>query len=125
MKNALFILLIGFSYQLFAQSSDALINSMKSISASGIAKHFEQNIEMTLLTQSGTFSKAQAEVVLKDFLTRNGVKSFELKHQGASPEGAKYFVGTFTTPSNSFNAYVYGKQSGSIFLVRELRVEEK
>lgn len=125
MKKLLFLISICFTLSAFSQNAEALIASMKSGSSSGIGKHFEPNIEMTLLTNTGTYSKAQAEGILRDFFGKNSVKGFELNHQGTSPEGAKYFVGSLATSTGTYTAYMFGKNTGGVFLIREFRVEEK
>jgi len=125
MKKLLFLVSISLTLSAFSQNAEALIASMKSGSSSTVAKHFEQNIEMTLLSNSGTFSKAQAEGILRDFFNKNAVKGFEVNHQGTSPEGAKYYVGSLATSTGTYNAYLFGKQSAGTFLIRELRIEQK
>ncbi len=125
MKSILLVAALTACSFVFAQTPEALIASMKSGNAAGVAKHFEQNIEMTLLKNSGTFSKTQAEGILKDFFAKRGVRGFDVNHQGTSPEGARYYVGTLNTAAGSYSAYLFGKQNGGVFLIRELRVEEK
>jgi hypothetical protein len=122
------VILLGFfwwvSPPLYAQSADALLGGLKSGNAAMVAKHFEANIELTLLNTSSAFSKSQAEVVLRDFFAKKGVKGFELKHQGTSPEGSKYFVGTLQTGAGNYGTYIYGKVVNGQLTIRELRIEE-
>jgi hypothetical protein len=125
MKKLLFLISLSFTISAFSQNAEALIASMKSGSAPAIAKHFESNIEMTLLSNTGTYSKAQAEGILRDFFSKNSVKGFEVNHQGTSPEGAKYFQGSLATSTGTYNAYLFGKNAAGVFLIRELRIEQK
>jgi|APTNR8051073442_1049403.scaffolds.fasta_scaffold55356_2 hypothetical protein len=125
MKKLLFLVLLSISLVGFSQNADALIASMKSGNSSSVAKHFEQNIEMTLLSNTGTFSKAQGEGVLRNFFNKHTVKGFEVSHQGTSPEGAKYFVGSLATSTGSYTVYLFGKNVSGVFLIREFRIEEK
>lgn len=124
MKQILTLLVVFFTYTAHAQNTEALISGLKIGNAAAVAKHFEANIELTLGKSSSAYSKTQAEAVLRNFFTKNSVKGFELKHQGTSPEGSKYLVGTLQTTSGNFSTYVYGKTANGIFLVRELRIEE-
>ncbi len=79
----------------FAQSGniDEVIGALRSGNASGLSKYFDDNVELTLPVKSDSYSKAQAQVILKDFFANNGVKGFELKHKGDSP-GGHYCIGT-------------------------------
>jgi len=125
MKKILLLVTISITLSAFSQNAEVLIASMKNGSSSSVAKHFEQNIEMTLLNNNGTYSKAQAEGILRDFFNKNTVKGFEVSHQGTSPEGAKYFVGSLATSTGTYNAYLFGKNVTGVFLIRELRIEQK
>jgi hypothetical protein len=117
-------LFVLFSFSISAQNAEALLSGLKNGNAATVAKHFESNIELTLLNHSSAHSKAQAEMVLRDFFNKKKVKGFELKHQGTSPEGSKYFVGTLQTESGNYSTYIYGKNTNGFLSIRELRVEE-
>lgn len=124
MKQILTLLVVFFAYTAYSQNTEALISGLKNGSAAAVAKHFEANIELTLGKNSSAYSKQQAEAVLRNYFTKNSVKGFELKHQGTSPEGSKYLVGTLQTTNGNLSTYVYGKAANGMFLVRELRIEE-
>ena len=109
----------------FAQSTntiDEVIGALRSGDADGMSKYFDDNIELTLPVKSDSYSKAQAQVILKDFFGNNGVKGFELKHKGDSP-GGHYCIGTLQTKSGNFRAHVFMKSKGSKDVVKELRFQ--
>jgi hypothetical protein len=109
----------------FAQSSttiDEVIGALRSGDADGMSKYFDDNIELTLPVKSDSYSKAQAQVILKDFFGNNGVKGFELKHKGDSP-GGHYCIGTLQTKSGNFRAHVFMKTKGDKDVVKELRFQ--
>ena len=106
----------------FAQPGtiDEVISALKSGDASGVSKHFDDNVELMLPVKSDSYSKAQAQVILKDFFGNNGVKGFELKHKGDSP-GGHYCIGTLQTKSGNFRAHVFMKAKGNKEVVKEIR----
>lgn len=108
----------------FAQPGtiDEVIGALKSGDASGLSKYFDENVEVTLPVKSDSYSKAQAEVILKDFFGNNGVKGFELKHKGDSP-GGHYCIGTLQTKSGNFRAHVFLKSKGNKEVVKEIRFQ--
>jgi hypothetical protein len=109
----------------FAQSSgniDGVITALRSGNASGLAKYFDDNVELSLPVKSDSYSKAQALVILKDFFANNGVKNFELKHKGDSP-GGNYCIGTLQTKSGNFRAHVFMKTKGGKEVLKEIRFQ--
>lgn len=89
-----------------------------------LAANFDNNVNVTILDNENTYSKAQAEMVIKDFFAKHAPKSFAAVHEGTSPEGSKFSVGTLTTASGNFRTFVLIKQKGSTFLIQEIRFEE-
>ena len=106
----------------FAQPGtiDEVIGALKSGDASGLSKYFDDNVELTLPVKSDSYSKAQAQVILKDFFDNNNVRGFELKHKGDSP-GGHYCIGTLQTKSGNFRAHVFMKSKGNKEVVKEIR----
>ena len=99
---------------------DEVISALRSGDAAGISKHFDDNVELGLPVKSDSYSKAQAQIILKDFFGNNAVKGFELKHKGDSP-GGQYCIGTLQTKSGNFRAHVFMKSKGNKDVVKEIR----
>lgn len=108
----------------FAQSNniDGVIGALKTGNAAELAKYFDDNVELSLPVKSDSYSKAQAQVIVKDFFSNNGVKNFELKHKGDSPVG-HYFIGELLTKSGKFRASVFMKTKGNKEVLKELRFQ--
>jgi hypothetical protein len=108
----------------FAQSGsiDGVIGALRTGNAPGLAKYFDENVELSLPVKSDSYSKAQAQVILKDFFANNGVKNFELKHKGESP-GGNYCIGTLHTKSGNFRAHVFMKSKGNKEVLKEIRFQ--
>jgi hypothetical protein len=124
MKSVLtsFLVIAMVTMSSFAQPGtiDEVIGALRTGDADGLSKYFDDNVELTLPVKSDSYSKAQAQVILKDFFVNNGVKGFELKHKGDSP-GGHYCIGTLQTKSGSFRAHVFMKAKGSKEVVKEIR----
>lgn len=109
-----------------AQSNfDQIITSLKSGDASSLAGYFEKSVEITTKENESTYSKTQAEQVLSRFFSSHDPKSFTIVHQGTSPEGSKYVIGTLVTSSGTFRTYIYAKQNGSALLIQQIRFEDQ
>jgi Domain of unknown function (DUF4783) len=126
MKTIVTSLLITLSIFLtsFGQrnSINDVVSALRSGNAAELSKYFDDNVELTLPIKSDSYSKAQAQVILKDFFANNDVKGFELKHTGDSP-GGHYCIGTLQTKSGNFRAHVFMKTKGGTDFVKELRFQ--
>ena len=101
---------------------DEISAAIKSGDVKALSKNFNSSIDLTIGSSENTYSKAQAEQVLRDFFVSNKPSSFTLIHQGLSKEGAKYAIGTLTTAQGkNYRVYLYVKQVGNSYLVNELR----
>lgn len=114
-----FILLSSFIQQ---GSIDEVIGALRSGNATDLSKYFDENIELTLPDKSDSYSKAQAQLIVKDFFKNNGVKGFELKHKGDAPDG-HFCIGTLQTTAGSFRTNVFMKMKNSKEVVREIRFQ--
>ena len=127
MKAIFTSLLVAFAIVLssFGQNNtsiDEVIGALRSGNANELSRYFDDNVEVTLPVKSDSYSKAQAQLILKDFFANNDVRGFELKHKGDSP-GGHYCIGTLQTKSGNFRAHIFMKSKGDKELVKELRFQ--
>ena len=108
-----------------AQGFDNIAGGFKTGDAAAIAKNFEGNVEITIKTGSTSYSKSQAEMVLKSFFAAHKPKTFTIAHDGTSPQGSKYFIGNLTTTSGNYRTYVYAKTVNNQLVIQEIRFEEQ
>ncbi|MBL4654345.1 MAG: DUF4783 domain-containing protein [Bacteroidia bacterium] len=102
-----------------------IASAIKSGSSIEVAKYFSANVELTILDNEDLYSKAQAQLILKDFFEKYPPKAYKLIHQGSSTEGSKYAIGNYTTTNREFRTYFYIKQSGDKYFIQELRFEDE
>jgi Domain of unknown function (DUF4783) len=103
---------------------DEVVIAMKNGNASVIAKYFDNNVEISMPDKSNSYSKSQAELVLKDFFVNNPVKGFDVIHKGENA-GSQYCIGTLQTKNGSFRTTIYMKQKGDVQVLQELRFENR
>jgi len=103
---------------------DEVIAAMKTGNASAVAKYFDSSVEISMPDKSNSYSKSQAELVLKDFFTSNPVKSFEIIHKGENA-GSQYCIGTLQTKNGSYRTTIFMKQKGDKQVLQELRFENR
>ena len=126
MKKISGLLLIGFTLlfsSFVAQNNiDGVISALRSGSSSELSKYFDDNVELTLPDKSDSYSKAQAQLIVKDFFNNNGIKGFELKHKGDSP-GGHFCIGTLQTNAGNFRTNVFMKMKSGKEVVKEIRFQ--
>ncbi len=103
---------------------DDVIAAMKSGNAGVVAKYFDNSVEISMPDKSNSYSKSQAELILKDFFVSNPVKSFEVIHKGENA-GSQYCIGTLQTKNGSYRTTIFMKQKGDKQVLQELRFENR
>ena len=104
---------------------DNVAGAVSSGNSKGISRYFDNNVEITILDKESVYSKVQAEMVLRDFFTKNPVQSFELIHRGNSGEGSAYAIGKLKTSTQVFRTYYFVKQKGTAAYIQEMRFEKQ
>jgi hypothetical protein len=107
----------------FTQKED-VVAALRAGSAEKMAKYFDNMVDVSVPGKSNTFSKGQAEMVLKDFFSLNRVKGFELEHSGSNPS-ANFIIGTLLTSGGTFRTTVYMRMKGDKLLVQGVEFDQK
>lgn len=119
---------VSLSFALFNSNNDDIISdiaaAIKSGNAANVSKYFNTTIDLTVPAGEGTYSKTQAEQILKDFFTKNPPKSFTINHQGASNDGSLFAIGTYISGSTSYRSYFLLKKIASGYCIHQLEFEE-
>ena len=108
----------------FFSSIDEVIGAMKAGNASDIARFFDNTVEINTPDKSSSYSRSQAELVLKDFFSTNTVKGFTLDHKGENA-GSQYCIGTLLTKNGAFRTTVFMKLKGDKQLLQTITFEHK
>lgn len=114
------VLLSSFSTQ--NSTIDEVIGALRSGNSSELSKYFDDNVELTLPEKSDSYSKAQAQLIVKDFFNNNNVKGFDLKHKGDSP-GGHFCIGTLQTNAGNFRTNVFMKGRNGKEVIKEIRFQ--
>jgi len=124
-KTLLFLSAFSIAIFAFAQGGiDDVISAMKSGNASGVTKYFDSYVDITMPDKSSNYSKSQGELILKDFFSNNGVKSFEVKHKGNNDNG-DYCIGTLQTKNGNFRTTVYMRMKGDRQVIQDIRIQQQ
>ena len=125
MKHFFTLITIGAllsSFTVFS-SIDEVVAAMKTGNATEIAKFFDNTVEINMPDKSNSYSKSQAELVLKDFFTSNTVKVFEVIHKGENA-GSQFCIGTLQTRNGSYRTTIYMKKKGDKQVLQGITFEK-
>jgi hypothetical protein len=126
MKRLFTLLLLTPLLMLFAfkdqNAIDEVIGALRSGNSAQLSGYFDDNVELTLPDKSDSYSRAQAQLIIKDFFSNNGVKGFDLKHKGDSP-GGHFCIGTLQTNGVNFRTNVFMKTKNGKEVVKEIRFQ--
>jgi Domain of unknown function (DUF4783) len=127
MKNYLGLILLTctFFFSSFSNRYDAgmeledIAVAMKSGNAAQLSRYFDNRVDITLPDKSDNYSRAQAEMVIRDFFTNNSVRNFEIKYKGEN-SGSKYCIGTLQTKNGNYRTNLFMKQKNNKQVLQEI-----
>ncbi|MFP4469406.1 MAG: DUF4783 domain-containing protein [Bacteroidales bacterium] len=109
-----------------AQTVKQITSALNEGNAAVLATHFNTTLDLIIPNNEGTYSKKQAEQMVKMFFEKQPPKSFTLEHQGNSNDGSTYLIGTHkTTPGKNYRVYVLIKNRSGTALIQQLQFEEE
>jgi hypothetical protein len=89
-----------------------------------IFKYFDNVLDVTINDDQTTYSKAQAEEVVKGFLTRNSAKSFEVLHDGAKNESSYFVIGQLKGKGRIvYRVYLAFKLKDKHYVLQQIKFE--
>jgi hypothetical protein len=126
----LFTLLLMFTLVLNVSAQSVVLSnierSMSIGDVAGLANYFGNAIDITINQHQSTYSRAQAQMVLRDFFKKNDAHDFNFKHAGNAPTNNILFcVGNLIAGTGTFRIYMYLKQQSSkVMIIREIRINK-
>jgi len=102
---------------------DNINNAIKAGNTEALAQYFNNNIDLSVLNQENVYSKAQAQIILKDFFSKHSPTSFKIVHDGTANDGSIYLIVKLGTNNGSFRIYYLLKQNGNQFLIYKFRID--
>jgi hypothetical protein len=97
--------------------------AIRSGDAAKLAAYFDNTVDITLPELEGTYSKSQAEMILRDFFTKNAPSSYVIDHEGSSDNGSIYMIGIYKSSSSSYRVYILIKKITGTFYIQQLQFD--
>ncbi len=125
MKSKMWVFTVVFALIASLASAQADIfspmkDALKAGNAKEMVKHLNQSVDINLEGEVNTYSKAQAEFVLRDFFKKYPVSDFTIEHTGSSKNGLQYAIGNYKSNKDQFNVLIRVKQAANVYLIHEI-----
>lgn len=104
---------------------ESITLAIKGANSGELSKYFSNTLEIIIPGKEGTFSKNQAEMIMKDFFVKNPLTSFTTNQQGSSNGGAQFMIGTYKSGKTIFHVYVLVKPVSGQMLIQQLHFESE
>lgn len=100
---------------------DAIAGYIGAGNAKGLSTHFDSFVQLTIDGREGTYSRKQAEAIMRDFFRQYPPKQFVIDHASDAGDGlTRYAIGTYVSGSKKFRTYVYLNKKGESLYIQEL-----
>ena len=126
MKNLLFALLLIFPFALTEGELNiaAITKAISEGDADGLGQYFDDSVEVAVKDEEGTYAKAEAIKVVRNFFAKNKPTRFSQVHQGASKgQFSEYCIGDLSTQTGTFRVYIYMKVNAGKYTIQEIRFD--
>jgi len=118
------LFLVSFEMKQQVAVPDEIYAAIKAGNSKVLAKYFNTNVELVILEKEGVYSKTQAELILRDFFTRNIPNNLVKQHEGKSgKEATKYVICTLNTSKGQYRVYFVMKSNNGEFTIHQFRIE--
>jgi hypothetical protein len=104
-------------------SFDAIAGYFKTSESRNIASYFAPLIEMNILMDENEYSKVQAELIIRDFLSKNKPVSVKVIHRISSNPNFRFAVLSLQSEKNKFRVSISMSKDGELFFIKVIRIE--
>jgi hypothetical protein len=116
--------LLSFDVEQQLTVPEEIYSAIKVGNSKVLAKYFNANVELVILDKEGVYSKTQAELILRDFFSKNIPSNLVKRHEGKSgKEASKYVICTLTTAKGQYRVYFVMKSNNGEFTIHQFRIE--
>ena len=88
-----------------------------------LAGFFNQNVELLLLNKGNVYSKAQAELIMKDFFLKHSPKSFVIESEDKD-ETTKFAIALLHTKRTGFRVFIAYRNTNNKHFINQMIISE-
>jgi len=126
MKSVLGMLMLTFTLVMVSfrpvYTDDDIAYAIKLGNAGELGRYLDSRVDIALPQKSDSYSKIQAEMIIRDFFTTNVVRNFLVK-KWVSNGSSEYCIGVLQTRNGNYRTTLFTRQKGDKQLLQELRFQ--
>ncbi len=103
---------------------EGISSALKTGNSKALSGYFNNNIELVILGNQDVYSKAQAELIVKDFFRKYPPKEFSILNEGGR-NTSRYAIGNLYTKRGTFRVYLLLKIVRNKHYIHQLRIEKE
>ncbi|AMM50828.1 hypothetical protein TH61_06040 [Rufibacter sp. DG15C] len=92
-------------------------SAIKSGSSRSLAQYLNTKVQVSIDGDNASYSQSQAEMVLRNFFSKNAPLSFDFEHQGGSEDGQRYAIGKYAHKGGRYTVLVRMKKYGDAYKI--------
>jgi len=122
-KSLVLVVGLCLGFMSYARAQDVFApmkDAIKTGNAKEVIKFFNASVDMNLDGETSTYSKAQAEFVLRDFFKKYPASEFRIQHTGSSKGGLQFAIGQYASNADNFDVLIRVKEVGGAYLIHEI-----
>lgn len=90
--------------------------------AERLAKHFNERVEIAIEGNSRDYARSQAKFVIRDFLQKHPVNTFDLEHRG-NTANAMYALGAYRSANGAYEVDIYIKMLAGAYVIDQIKFQ--
>ena len=114
--------LVLVSYKSDSVTIDEVATAFRSGNVDRLSPYLDYRVDIALPEKTDTYSKSQAEMIIRDFFDNNGVRNFQVKQKGENG-GSQFCIGVLQTRNGNFRTSLFMKQKGERQFLQEIRFQ--
>ena len=125
--KTLLVFIFAVAFSLISPEQDKVYSDLERAFSRGDEKailvHSGDKLLLEIEKKEGIYSKAQAEMILRDFFEKNRPTAFKLIFKGNSKGNSAYSVGILESHSKKYRITTTLKEMGTVFKIEQLKIE--
>jgi hypothetical protein len=118
-----FLLIASTARAQHADIIDTITGYFKVAETEKLSALFSSPVELNILSEENSYSRAQAELIMRNFFSKNKPASIKVIHRLTSNPNYKLAVLSMQTAKDKFRISISLRNSGEKLLIREIRIE--
>jgi hypothetical protein len=102
---------------------DSLAARFKESNSKEIAGYFSSVVELDIFSEEGEYSKAQSELILRDFFSKHTPISVKVIHRLSSSSNYKFGVLLLQTRKDNLRVSISMANNSNKFLIKSITIE--